>query len=148
MTTFTIMFAALIGNLTYIQVVKAQEYRDMPNNNHTIARSAYVQRGSIITSDGLTLAESVATEEGTFVRSYPQNNLASNVVGYLSTQYGASGIESTMNDTLTGHADYSNWKNALYSMAGVETPGASRRPGPPWCSPSTRPCRRPPRTPL
>ena len=124
-TTFTIMFAALIGNLTYIQVVKAQEYRDMPNNNHTIARSAYVQRGSIITSDGLTLAESVATEEGTFVRSYPQNNLASNVVGYLSTQYGASGIESTMNDTLTGHADYSNWKNALYSMAGVETPGSS-----------------------
>ena len=124
-TTFALMFAALIGNLTMVQVVQAQEYRDRPNNNHTIARSAYVQRGSIITADGLTLAESVPTEDGYYVRSYPQGNTATNVVGYLSTQYGASGVESLMNDTLTGHADYSNWTRALYSLAGVDTPGSS-----------------------
>ena len=124
-TTFTIMFAALIANLTFIQVVKAEEYQQMPNNNHTIARSAHVQRGAIITQDGVTLAESVLQDDGSYVRSYPQGNLAAHTVGYVSTQYGASGIERTMNERLTGHADYSTWTSALYSMAGIKVPGSS-----------------------
>lgn len=124
-TSFTILFAALIANLTLIQVVQAQEYKDLPINNHTIARSAQVQRGSIITADGITIAESVLTDDGSYVRSYPQGNMATNLVGYLSTQYGASGIESLMNQTLTGHADYSSWTKALYSLAGIDTPGSS-----------------------
>ena len=124
-TFFALLFAALIANLTYVQVVKAEEYQQMPNNNHTIASSAYVQRGAILTSDGVTLAESLKQADGTYVRTYPQGSLASHTVGYLSTQYGATGIESSMNDTLTGHADYSNWQNALYSLAGIEQPGDS-----------------------
>jgi peptidoglycan glycosyltransferase len=124
-TFFAILFAALIANLTYIQVFKASDYQSMSNNNHTIAKSAYVQRGAIITSDGKTLAESVKQADGTYVRTYPEGSLASHTVGYLSTQYGTTGVESTMNDTLTGHADYSTWQNALYSLAGVEQPGSS-----------------------
>ncbi|MBR2682624.1 MAG: FtsW/RodA/SpoVE family cell cycle protein [Atopobiaceae bacterium] len=124
-TTFTLMFAALITNLTLIQVFQADYYRNLPINNHTIVRSSRVQRGSIITSDGVTLAESVAAEDGSYVRSYPRGNVATNLVGYLSTQYGASGVEMTMNDVLTGHADYSNWLNALYSLAGIDQPGST-----------------------
>ncbi len=124
-TTFTLMFAVLIANLTYIQVIKAEEYQQMPNNNHTIARSAHVQRGAIITNDGVTLAESVQQEDGTYVRSYPQGTLAVHTVGYVSTQYGASGIERTMNERLTGRADYSSWNNTLYSLAGIKMPGSS-----------------------
>lgn len=122
---FAFLFAALIANLTYIQVVKADEYKSMPNNNHTIARSAYVQRGSIITFDGRTLAESQRTEDGYYVRVHPEGTLAAHTVGYLSTRYGASGIEASQNDTLTGHADYSNWLNTLNSLAGIDVPGNS-----------------------
>ena len=82
--------AILIGNLTYVQVIKAKDYQDMPTNNHTIARSKYIQRGSIITSDGVTLAESLQQEDGTYVRSYPNGNLAAHVVGYVSQQYGTT----------------------------------------------------------
>ena len=124
-TFFTLLFAALIANLTYIQVIKAADYQQMSNNNHTIAKSAYVQRGAILTSDGVTLAESLKQADGTYVRTYPQGSLASHTVGYLSTQYGATGVEASMNDSLTGHADYSNWQNALYSLAGVSQPGNS-----------------------
>ncbi len=124
-TVFTVMFATLIANLTYIQVVKAEEYQQMPNNNHTLARSAQVQRGAIITHDGLTLAESVQQEDGTYLRTYPQGSLASHTVGYVSTRYGASGIERTMNERLTGRADYSSWTSTLYSLAGVKLPGSS-----------------------
>ncbi len=122
---FTALFAVLIGNITYIQVIKAAEYQDMPSNNHTINKARYIKRGSIITSDGLTLAESIQQDDGTYTRSYPNGNLAAHAVGYYSNQYGTAGIESTQNDTLTGSKDYSSWQNALSSLAGVSEPGNS-----------------------
>ncbi len=88
-------------------------------------KSAIQERGAIMTSDGVTLAESVKQDDGTYVRNYPHDGMASHTVGYISTQYGTAGIESTMNETLTGHADHSDWRSALYSMAGVNTAGSS-----------------------
>lgn len=122
---FTALFAVLIGNLTYIQVFKAAEYQDMPSNNHTITKARYIKRGSIITADGLTLAESIQQEDGTYVRSYPNGNLAAHAVGYYSQQYGSSGVESSQDKTLTGSKDYSSWQNALNSLAGITEPGNS-----------------------
>ena len=122
---FTALFAVLIGNITYIQVIKASEYQDMPSNNHTINKARFIKRGSIITADGLTLAESVQQADGTYARSYPNGNLAAHVVGYYSQQYGTMGIENTQNDTLTGSKDYSSWQNALNSLAGTSEPGNS-----------------------
>ena len=122
---FTALFAVLIGNLTYIQVIKAADYQDMPSNNHTLNKARFIKRGSIITSDGVTLAESLQQEDGSYARSYPNGNLAAHVVGYYSQQYGTSGIENTQNDTLTGSKDYSSWQNALNSLAGITEPGNS-----------------------
>lgn len=122
---FTALFAVLIGNITYIQAIKASEYQDMPSNNHTINKARYIKRGSIITADGLTLAESIQQADGTYARSYPNGNLAAHVVGYYSQQYGTMGIENTQNDTLTGSKDYSSWQNALNSLAGISEPGNS-----------------------
>ena len=122
---FTALFAILVGNLTYIQVFKAKDYQNMSINNHSIARAAYVKRGSIITSDGVTLAESIQNEDGTYSRSHPNGNLAANVVGYYSTRYGTAGVENTMNETLTGSKDYSSWMNAVNSLAGISQPGNS-----------------------
>ncbi len=124
-TVFTLLFAVLVGNLTYYMEIDASTIQNMPTNNHTIAKSSHIQRGAIITSDGVTLAESTKQDDGTYARSYPQGSLASPTVGYMSTQYGASGIELTMNGTLTGHSDYSSWKNALYSLAGIQTSGST-----------------------
>ena len=122
---FSALFAVLIGNLTYIQVVKADEYQGMSINNHTIEKAAYIQRGSIITSDGVTLAESIRQEDGTYTRSYPNGNLAAHTVGYYSQQYGSTGVENSQNDTLTGSEDYSSWDNAIQSLAGIAQPGNS-----------------------
>jgi peptidoglycan glycosyltransferase len=124
-TFFALIFAALIGNLTYIQVFDASRLQNMSSNNHTIAKSAYVERGAIITSDGVTLAESLRQADGTYVRTYPNAGLAAHTVGYISTQYGSAGIEASMNETLTGKSDYSTWINALYSLAGIEQAGDS-----------------------
>ena len=124
-STFALLFAVLIANLTYVMEIDAPRVQSLPNNNHTIAKTAYVQRGAIVTSDGVTLAESVPQADGTYVRNYPMGSLAAHTVGYISTQYGTTGIEATMNETLTGHADYSNWRSAVYSLAGVQVSGST-----------------------
>ncbi len=124
-TVFSVLFLALIVNLTYIQAIQAEELQQMPNNNHTIARSAYVQRGAISTSDGQTLAESVPQDDGTYERVYPNGSVAAHTVGYISTRFGTTGIESSMNDALRGDAKFSNWQGALNSLTGVPTAGSS-----------------------
>ena len=124
-SVFSLLFAVLIANLTYVQEIDAARVKALPSNNHTLAKTAYVQRGAIVTSDGVTLAESVQQPDGTYQRSYPLGSLAAHTVGYVSTTYGSSGVESTMNETLTGHADYSDWRSALYSLAGVQVSGST-----------------------
>ena len=120
---FTALFAALIANLAYVQVVQADSIKSMTSNNHTIARRAYVERSSILTSDGVILAERVRQENGTYTRSYPQGTLAAHTVGYISTQYGSTGIEAAYDDVLTGQESYANWHDAFNSLAGVDASG-------------------------
>ena len=120
---FTALFALLIGNLAYVQVVRADEIKSMPTNNHTIARRAYIERGSILTSDGVILAESVRQEDGTYTRSYPQGTLAAHTVGYISTQYGSTGIEALYDSILTGEESYATWHDAFNALAGVDVAG-------------------------
>lgn len=120
---FTALFALLIANLAYIQVVQADDLKSMSSNNHTIARKAYIERGSILTSDGVTLAESLRQPDGTYTRSYPQGSLASHTVGYVSTRYGSTGIEAAYNEILTGRQSYATWADALNALAGATTQG-------------------------
>ena len=123
MVILSVMFAALVANLTLIMVVQANDYQNMPGNNHTIAREAKTQRGTISTYDGTVLAQSVQNADGTYTREYPAGNLASHVVGYASTQYGTSGIEAAYNDTLKGQQSFASWTDAINYLAGVTTPG-------------------------
>ncbi len=124
-TAFSLMIGALVANLTYIQAIRAGYYQGLPINNHTIARTSRVQRGAIISSDGVTLAESVLQKDGSYARNHPQGGLAALTVGYISPQYGAAGIESTHNEVLSGRSDHSSWSSALYSMAGIGNAGSS-----------------------
>ncbi|HAM14551.1 MAG TPA: peptidoglycan glycosyltransferase [Eggerthellaceae bacterium] len=117
------LFVLLVANLTLIMVVQAKEYQTMPGNNHTMAKQASIKRGSISTYDGTILAQSVQGEDGSYVRDYPAGDLASQVVGYYSEQYGTSGIESSFNDTLTGDQNYASWMDVLNAQAGITQPG-------------------------
>ena len=117
-------FALLIANLTFVMIVNAKEYQSMSSNNHTIAKEASTERGVISTSDGVVLAKSVLNKEtGYYDRKYPQGTFASHVVGYASSQYGTSGIESTCNDVLQGKSNYANWSDYINAAAGISSSG-------------------------
>ena len=123
MIAFSLLFAALVANLTLIMVVQAKDYQSMPGNNHTLAKEAQTERGTISTYDGVVLAQSVLSSDGTYDRVYPAGNLASHVVGYASTRFGTSGIESSYNDTLKGQQNFASWTDVLNAAAGISTPG-------------------------
>lgn len=118
-----LLLALLIANLTLIMVIRAEEYQNMPGNSHTLAREAGNERGAICTYDGVVLARSVEGEDGTFERVYPAGDLASHVVGYVSTRYGTSGIEAACNDTLRGEENYASWRDVVSSLAGAGVTG-------------------------
>lgn len=123
MVAFACLFALLVANLTYVMVIKADDYQNFPGNNHTLMKEAKTERGSISTYDGTVLAESVQQEDGTYARVYPLGTLAGHVLGYYSQQFGTSGIEASMNDALKGQSNFATWSDAVNALAGIQTPG-------------------------
>ena len=117
------LFALLVANLTMIMVVQADSYQTMPGNNHTLAKEAKSERGTISTYDGIVLARSAVDDDGSYERIYPAGDLAAHVVGYVSQQYGTSGIEASYNETLKGQESFASWTDVLNDMAGVGTAG-------------------------
>ena len=119
----SVLFAALVANLTLIMVVDADKYQTMPGNNHTLAKEEKSERGTISTYDGIVLARSALNDDGSYDRIYPAGDLATHVVGYVSQQYGTSGIEDSYNEVLKGTQSFATWTDVLNDMAGVGTAG-------------------------
>ena len=123
MIAFSVLFALLVANLTLIMVVQANDYKNMPSNNHTLAREARTERGTISTYDNVVLAQSVLQDDGTYERVYPSGTLAAHVVGYASEAYGTAGIEASYNDTLKGQRNYASWVDVVNAATDAGTPG-------------------------
>ena len=62
-------------------------------------------RGQIIAADGAVLAKTVPSAPGdpfTFQRTYPEGDLFGHITGTFNFNFGATGVESTYNDQLSG----------------------------------------------
>lgn len=123
MVAFSVLFALLVANLTMIMVVQADEYKNMPINNHTLVKESKTERGTISTYDNVVLAQSVEQSDGTYKRVYPAGTLAAHIVGYASEKFGTAGIESSYNDTLKGQRNYASWTDVLNASTGNSAAG-------------------------
>jgi penicillin-binding protein A len=98
---FTLMFLALIVQLTYVQVWAAPKLKINPANTRAIEEEMKVERGAIVSADGVELA--VNRQSGDyFFREYPQGSLTSPWLGYNSLRYGRAGVERVYNEELSG----------------------------------------------
>ncbi|MBQ3387357.1 MAG: FtsW/RodA/SpoVE family cell cycle protein, partial [Eggerthellaceae bacterium] len=93
---FCALFALLMGNLTYRMIIQADAIHAMPYNNHTVLAAQRIRRGDITTADGVVLASSTRSADGTYTRTYPAGDLAAHVVGYYSLRYGTAGLENAL----------------------------------------------------
>jgi cell division protein FtsW (lipid II flippase) len=85
-------------------VYRAPALTGRTDNLRRTLSERYYPRGSILDSAGEILAESSGAP-GNISRSYPLKDSAS-VIGYQSTLFGKSGIESTMDPVLHGEDGY------------------------------------------
>lgn len=100
-----VCYLALFAMVNYVQVIKADELNNKPENNRAIVRDFDRARGRVVSADGVVLAETVDAAEGDrfeFQRQYPTGDLFGHITGYFNFSFGATGIEATYNDELAG----------------------------------------------
>lgn len=104
------MFAALtvlLGTVTWIQAIRADELRSDPRNTRQAIAQSGKERGLIVAADGTVLAESVVDPEDPrrFNRAYPEGGTFAHVVGWTSSILGDGGLEAEFVDELRSRRD-------------------------------------------
>ena len=98
-----VLFSALFLQVNNLQIFSAGSLNDNPLNTRTVVRDFSQPRGSIQTSDGVVIAESVEVDDAfERQRRYPEGELFSHLTGYFSFTFGNEGVERIYNDALTG----------------------------------------------
>jgi penicillin-binding protein A len=101
-----VMIGLLLANATYIQVVKADDYRNDARNQRVLLEEYARQRGRIITSDELIIANVKATNDRLrYQRVYENGPMYAAVTGFYSVRYGATGLERAEDEILNGSDD-------------------------------------------
>ena len=126
--TLFAMFGLLLSAVTYFQVIKGPNYRDDPRNVRVVAGRAGRERGTIISSDGVVIAQSVPNPDDprVFRRSYPEAETYGHAVGYASLLFGDTALEESQAAVLVSDRDstISGVINAL--LGGDLRPGGLR----------------------
>ena len=106
-----VLFGLLMLNANWVQVVKADAYRDDPRNSRVLLRTYERERGviAVVEPDGTgrtAIAESVRTDGPlTWLRRYPGGPTYAHVTGYYSIVYGRTGLERARDRLLSGEDD-------------------------------------------
>ena len=89
------MIVLLLANATYIQIVKADDYRSDSRNQRVLLDEYARQRGRIQSQFGGSILASVTptNDRLRFLRQYPDGPLYAPVTGFYSVRYGATGLE-------------------------------------------------------
>jgi peptidoglycan glycosyltransferase len=94
-----------MANLTYVQVVKAGDYRTDSRNQRVLLAEYSRQRGQI-SAAGQVLASSKETGDRLrYQREYPDGPEYAPITGYYSVLYSSSGVERSLDEVLNGNDD-------------------------------------------
>ncbi len=123
-----VCYLALFVQLNVLQVGKQEELTEDPRNDRQTTREFNRPRGQILAADGTVLAQSVPVTDPDdsfkYQREYPQGALFGNITGYYSYVYGATQLERSMSDVLTGNTSEQQLR-ALTDILGGSDPTGS-----------------------
>ena len=120
-----VMFVLLLVNINYLQGFQPASLATKPNNARAFEAQFAYQRGSILTSDGVTIAESTPSNDiYKYQRKYPYGPEYAPVTGY-STLYSQSGIEYYENSVLNGSDSSLTVRNFIDLLTGKPRKGAN-----------------------
>ncbi|HEY7422252.1 MAG TPA: penicillin-binding transpeptidase domain-containing protein [Gaiellaceae bacterium] len=123
-----VLLAVLIVSTTYWQTWAKADLAARKDNSVSIIQRLTIDRGKILAADGTVLANNRRTRKHgltIYTRHYPQNDLASQVVGYATNAGTTTGLEQTLDDYLTGaNTNLSNTlKDELHRLGGQTVHG-------------------------
>lgn len=131
--TITTVFVVITAQLVRIQVVErdAIYYRtgidatgEVISNPRLVNQQLDFERGRIYDRDGVVLADTVQ-EGGIFYRTWPVPS-AWPVTGYYSPlMYGATGLEATYEQALSGQAGNNSIERTIRNMLGMPVEGSN-----------------------
>jgi penicillin-binding protein A len=120
-----LLFGLLLVNANYLQVVRADNLHNDPNNPRLILEEYSRERGPILVGDK-AVASSVATEDRLkYQRTYAQGPLYAPATGFYSIVYGASAIEAEENSILAGTDDSLFVRRVIDQLTGEPVKGGS-----------------------
>ncbi|OQO90737.1 penicillin-binding protein [Saccharomonospora piscinae] len=99
-----VMVTMLLANATYVQVVKADDYRTDGRNTRVLYDEYSRERGKITSEDAGQVLAGVEPTDNTlkYRRTYRNGPLYAPVTGYYSVNYGAGGLERAYDEFLNG----------------------------------------------
>ncbi|MBC7342153.1 MAG: hypothetical protein H5U02_06850 [Clostridia bacterium] len=118
-----LLFAFLIGYLTYFQVTQAQNLVASSLNPRPWLREAQMGRGGIFDRRGEPLALSKKANDS-YVRVYPLGASASTLIGYHDRRLGNAGLEERLDDVLSGSLPTIGLVNWVRRVGGHPASGA------------------------
>ena len=120
-----LLLLALLANLTYIQIYKADEYRSASGNARAILQEYSRDRGPILVGRK-AVAESVETNDDLkYLRTYSNGPLYASATGFYSLVYGATSIERAENPVLAGTDDRLLFDRMQQLIAGRDPQGGT-----------------------
>ncbi len=116
-----VLFAMLLINLNYVQVIKANDLNDASANKRARDAECSRERGPILVA-GDTVARSVPSNDSLeFLRRYSDPELYAPVTGFFSCIYGTTAVENTENSILSG-SDERLFVNRMIDLVGNDQP--------------------------
>jgi len=120
-----VMFVLLLVNINYLQGFEPASLAGKPSNARAFEAQFQNQRGSIVTGDNVTIAESRPSSDiYKYQRYYPHGPEYAPVTGY-DTLYSQSGIEYYENSVLNGSDSSLTVRNLIDLLTGKQRKGAS-----------------------
>lgn len=98
-----VCYLAVFVQLNRLTVFGTERIKEDPRNTREVLRNFAEPRGTIVTSDGTLLARSVPIDsQYRYQREYPEGDLYGHITGYYSFTLGATGLEDSFADELSG----------------------------------------------
>ncbi|MGP9538422.1 peptidoglycan D,D-transpeptidase FtsI family protein [Brachybacterium sp. AOP43-C2-M15] len=120
-----VLFVLLFTSTTYFQVIAQGQLNAHGQNDRTLYNAYGRHRGPIVV-DGHPIASSQTSGDTYgYLRSYDPGAMYAPVTGYYSVVYGFTGIERSLNDTLSGEADALFYHRISDILSGRQGQGAT-----------------------
>ncbi|AXK46117.1 peptidoglycan D,D-transpeptidase FtsI family protein [Brachybacterium saurashtrense] len=121
----SVLFVLLFTSTTYFQVIAQGRLNAHGQNDRTLYNEYGRHRGPIVV-DGHAIAVSQSSDDTYgYLRTYDPGAMYAPVTGYYSVVYGFTGLERSLNDTLSGEADALFYHRISDILSGRQGRGAT-----------------------